>query len=67
MTWLLMLILLSSIASWAFTHKYQEQIIELREQHIKEIDEYNDEINRLMGQVLELQHEIQSYKKWRNK
>lgn len=62
-----MLILLSSIVSWAFTHKYQEQIIELREKHIKDIDEYNDEIQRLLGQVLELQHEIENYKKWRNK
>ena len=45
MNWLLTLILLATILSWGFTHKYLDDIEELR----KENDELRKEIIRLKG------------------
>jgi len=63
MSWLLMLILLSSILSWVLTHKYQEEIIELKKKHDKELDDYRDQIYEVVNDNLELKQQMQDIKR----
>lgn len=65
MSWLLMLVLLASILAWTITHKYQEEIEELKSKHIKEIDDYKDEIYEIVNENLELKEQIENNKRRR--
>lgn len=59
MTWLLMLILCSSIISWAITHRYQEENIELKKKHQDEIDDFKEQIFDVINDNLELKKRLQ--------
>ena len=65
MTWLLMLILCSSIFSWAITHKYQEENIELKKKHQEEIDDFKDQIYDVINDNLELKKRLQDIERRR--
>lgn len=62
MNWLLTMILLATIISWAFTHRYLEQIEAMREAHRKEIKEYEEELRNVTGDLLEAINELDKYR-----
>ena len=59
MTWLLMVVLCSSILSWAITHRYQEENIELKKKHQDEIDDFKEQIFDVINDNLELKKRLQ--------
>lgn len=63
MNWLLTLILLSTIISWAITHRYQEEREKLINKHKKEIQEYEEELYAALNQNLELTNELAEAKR----
>lgn len=63
MNWLLTLILCTAILSWVVTHKYQEEIEELKKKHKKEIKEYENELFDALNYQVELQNEIKDLKR----
>jgi hypothetical protein len=63
MSWLLMLVLLASIFSWVLTHRYQEEIDELKKKHNSEIDDYQDQIYDTMNEIVELETKIKDLKR----
>jgi hypothetical protein len=60
MNWFLTLILISVIISWIYTHKYLEQIDDLKEEFDKKEREYQKEINKLGYQCVELRQKLRS-------
>ncbi len=63
MTWLLTLVLLTAIFSWTLTHKYQEEIIDLKKQHDKDIKDYENELYDRVSENLELVEKIAELKR----
>ena len=63
MTWLLTLILLTAIMSWVVTHKYQEEIDALKEEHKQEISRYHDEIYDNVLEIADLNQKLDNYKR----
>lgn len=51
MTWLLTLVLLTAILSWVITHKYQEDNMELKKEHKKEVKYLRGKIVKLNKQL----------------
>lgn len=62
MTWLLTIILISAIIGWRISYDYSEKMLELQKNHDKEVQEYQDEIRKIVSQLLETQHELKRYK-----